>query len=209
MREPKIRGQLIEEKPNLIKPIPRRAQVSPIGIYSSFQPWQKPSKPLHKLATIPENDNQLTEENATNESGVSLCATNDQNTSYEAQANIDHEMEKKFKRIISNRHSARRSRLKNLAHMIELENRAKSYEKGINILHNQIAGQQNEQRLLQIEFHTLKLNMAAHEKQRILQEVEIEKNRAEVDRLREVQRKLALEAQSRRMPNLTSLQIQL
>ncbi|RDX71539.1 hypothetical protein CR513_49101, partial [Mucuna pruriens] len=49
--------------------------------------------------------------------------------------------------------------------------------------------------------------MAASEKHRILQQVEIEKNRAEADRLREVERKLAGEAQASRMLNLTCLQL--
>ncbi|TKY56507.1 Basic leucine zipper 6 [Spatholobus suberectus] len=209
MRDLKIRGDLVEEqswpkKPTLVKPIPRRAQArGSIGVGSSFQPWRKPYKPLHKLATIPENDNHITEENVANGG----AAANDQNTSNEAEANIEQETVKQLKRIISNRHSARRSRLKKLAYMEDLENTAKSCKDKIALLHRQIEAQQNEQRLLQIEHHRLKFHMAACEKQRILREVEIEKNRAEVDRLKEVQRKLAAEAQPRRMLNLTSLQL--
>ncbi|KAG2391549.1 uncharacterized protein HKW66_Vig0126900 [Vigna angularis] len=170
MGEVKIRGNPVEEKtwskiPTLIKPIPLRAQ-----------PWQKPSNPLHKLATIPENDHILTEENP----------NGDHNTSNEVQANIEQEMTNKFKRIVSNRHAARRSRLKKLAYIDELENELKAYE------------QRKKHLSLEIEHHTLKFHLAAREKQRILQEVEIEKNRAEVDKMLEVQR---------RMVNFRSLQL--
>jgi len=90
MGELKIRGNLAEEKlwpkiPTLIKPIPLRPQAT------SFQPWQKPSHPLHKLPTIPENDHILTEENSAN---------GDHNTSNEAQANMEQEMENEFKRYV-------------------------------------------------------------------------------------------------------------
>ncbi|RDX71538.1 hypothetical protein CR513_49100, partial [Mucuna pruriens] len=131
MGDLKIRGELVEEqlwpkKSTLIKPIPRRAQSNvPIGAGSSFQPWPKPCK----LATVPENDNLLTEENAANGSGVTFGAANDHNTAYETLPNIDQETEKRNKRIVSNRYSARRSRLKKLAYMEDLENIVKSYKR--------------------------------------------------------------------------------
>ncbi|WVY90856.1 hypothetical protein V8G54_036370 [Vigna mungo] len=182
MGELKIRGNLVEEKtwskiPTLIKPIPLRAQ-----------PWQKHFNPLHKLPTIPENDHILTEENP----------NGDHNTSNEVQANIEQEMKNKFKRIVSNRHAARRSRLKKLAYIDELENELKSYERKKEVLHGQIAEQRKKHLSLEIENHTLKFHLAAREKQRILQEVEIEKNRAEVDRMFQVHR---------RMVNFRSLQL--
>ncbi|XP_020236487.1 basic leucine zipper 61-like isoform X2 [Cajanus cajan] len=167
MGELRIRSDLVEnelwpKKPTLIKPIPMRAQSNvSIGYGSSFQPWQKPSNPVNELVTIPENDNHLTEENA---------SINDHNTANEAQPNIEHETKKKLKRIISNRHSARRSRLKKLAYMEDLENIVKSHKKKIEFLNEQIAEQEKEQLLLQIEHHTLKYHMAAREKHRILQE---------------------------------------
>ncbi|ESW14174.1 hypothetical protein PHAVU_008G258900 [Phaseolus vulgaris] len=161
--------------PTLIKPIPLRPQ--------------KPSYPLHKLPTIPENDHILTEENSVN---------GDHNTSNEAQPNIEQEQGNNFNRIVSNRHSARRSRLRKLAYIEDLENALKSYERKKDILHGQIAEQRKKQLVLEIEHHTLKFHVAAREKQRILQEVEIEKNRAEVDRMLEMQR---------RMVNFTSLQL--
>ncbi|KAL2317460.1 hypothetical protein Fmac_031336 [Flemingia macrophylla] len=204
MGEVRIRSDLVEDelrakKSTLIKPIPIRAQANAsIGFGSSFQPWQKPCNPVRKLATIPENDNHLTEGNA---------SMNDLNTPYEAQPDIEQETKKRLKRIISNRHSARRSRLKKLAYMEDLEHMVNSHKKKIEFLNEQIAEQEKEQLLLQIEHHTLKYHMAAREKQRILQEVEIEKNKAEEARLRELQRKLAAEAQARKMLNFTSLQL--
>ncbi|KAG4955002.1 hypothetical protein JHK82_040574 [Glycine max] len=196
MGDLKIRGDIVEEqlwpqKPTLIKPIPQRAQANvPIGVGPSFQQRQKPSKPLPKLATIPENDNLSTEENTTNEGGAAFVDANNQNISNEAQANTEQEMERKFRRTISNRFSARRSRLKKLAYMAELESKAKSFENTISLLREQIAAEQNEQKLLQIEHHTLKFQMAACEKQRIVLEAEFEKNKAEADRLCELQSRM-------------------
>ncbi|CAJ1970661.1 unnamed protein product [Sphenostylis stenocarpa] len=163
----------LKSRGTLIKPIPLRAQAM------SSQPWRKPSNPLHKLATIPENDVILTEENSGN---------GDRNTSNEALANIQEKMENKFKR----------SRLKKVAYVEELENELRLYERKKEIVNGQIAEQRKKQVLLQIEHHSLRFHVAAREKQRILQEAEIEKNRAEVDRMLEVQR---------RMINLTSLQL--
>ncbi|XP_027941821.1 basic leucine zipper 34-like [Vigna unguiculata] len=182
MEEVKITGNLIEEKiwskiPILVKPVPLRPQ-----------PWRKPSKPLQKLPTIPENDQILTEGNL----------NGDHNNFNELQPNIEQEMRNKFKRIVSNRYAARRSRLKKLAYVEELENELKSCERKREVLHGEIAEQRKKHLSLEIENHTLKFHLAAREKQRILQEVEIEKNRAEVGRMMEVQR---------RMVNLRSLQL--
>jgi len=84
MEEVKITGNLIEEKiwskiPILVKPVPLRPQ-----------PWRKPSKPLQKLPTIPENDQILTEENL----------NGDHNNFNELQPNIEQEMRNKFKRYV-------------------------------------------------------------------------------------------------------------
>ncbi|XP_061347138.1 transcription factor TGA7-like [Gastrolobium bilobum] len=220
----KIGGHLAEEqscpkKPTLVKPLPLRAPAKVLlGTGSSFQPWNKPSGNIIGLGIAEasssgmENNKQNIEnsnsdhpakENPTNGGG----ATTDDNTT-KTDCNTKPEiMDRKLKRIISNRHSAQRSRMKKKAYVEDLESKAKSYKEKIAQLHPQIEAEQSQLHLLQINQHKLKLHMAAREKQRILQEVAIEKNRAEVDRLRELQRKLIAEAQARMMNSGASLQL--
>ncbi|KAE9596056.1 putative transcription factor bZIP family [Lupinus albus] len=116
-----------------------------------------------------------------------------------------------LQRILSNRLSAQKSRLKKNAHVSDLESKAKYFEDHVGFLYRQITAQKNRNQMLQIEQHQLKLRMAACEKQRVLDEGVIEKNIAELERLKELHmRKLTAEAQAgpSRMLNMSgSVQI--
>ncbi|KAK7305442.1 hypothetical protein VNO77_43348 [Canavalia gladiata] len=112
--------------------------------------------------------------------------------------NTIHEMDpRRLKRILANRASSHRSRIRKMEYIEDLEEKTKSYQDKIVLLQPQIVAFKNHQRLLLIEQHKLKLQMAAREKERILQEVEIEKNKEEVNRLSELREKLLVEASAR------------
>ncbi|KAJ1377463.1 Basic-leucine zipper domain [Sesbania bispinosa] len=83
---------------------------------------------------------------------------------------------KRLERIIANRASAQRSRVRKIEYVAGLEEKAKTY---------------------QIEQHKLKLQMAIYEKERILQEVEIEKNKQDIKRLNELHKQLETEAREK------------
>ncbi|KAJ1377458.1 Basic-leucine zipper domain [Sesbania bispinosa] len=104
---------------------------------------------------------------------------------------------KRLERIIANRASAQRSRMRKIEYVAGLEEKAKTYQNKINHLHPQIVACKHRQQLLQIEQHKLKLEMAIYEKERILQEVEIEKNKQDIKRLNELHKQVETEAREK------------
>ncbi|OIW04380.1 hypothetical protein TanjilG_32572 [Lupinus angustifolius] len=204
------------KKPTLIKPLPIRASINiPFGASgSSFKPWKRPSSnyidalDVAKENSIPtkpnsppaenenkeimENSNPISDEMVNNGDGA---PSGDVDKTDEAQINqlslecsFKSETDARLKRILSNRLSAQKSRLKKNAHVADLEGKAKYFQDHIGFLYRQMTSQKNRNQLLQIEQHQLKLRMAA---------CVIEKNIAEMERLKELhRRKLAAEAQA-------------
>ncbi|KAF1868956.1 hypothetical protein Lal_00048236 [Lupinus albus] len=219
--------QSCSKKHTILKPLPVRASANvPLGASgSSFKPWKKPSAnyinglyvavaSMHSetkpnIAHAENENNQIMESSTSNSEeklNIGLSATSGYVTETgEGQVNqlgLDCSfkseiMDPKLKRVISNRLSAQKSRLKRNACLADLESKAKYFKEHIAFLYRQIEAQKNRNQLLQIEQHQLKLHMATCEKQRVLDEVVIEKNKAEVERLKELQlKKLAAEAPS-------------
>ncbi|CAL0315616.1 unnamed protein product [Lupinus luteus] len=217
--------QSLSKKPTLIKPLPIRASVNiPFGASgSSFKPWKRassncidgldiaeensvPTKPNsppseNENKQIMENSTPISEEMLNNGDGApSGCEDKTgegQINQVSMECSFKSETDARLKRILSNRLSAQKSRLKKNAHVADLESKAKYFEDNIGFLYRQIGAQKNRNQLLQIEQHQLKLRMAACEKQRVLDEGMIEKNIAELERLKELHmRKLTAEAQA-------------
>ncbi|KAJ4840519.1 hypothetical protein Tsubulata_000461 [Turnera subulata] len=77
--------------------------------------------------------------------------------------NLDPKMDpKKLKRIISNRVSAQKSRLKKLQYVAEMERRVKALEHEIALLSPKVALYRSRQQFLQIEHNKLNTEMSAH-----------------------------------------------
>ncbi|KAI4305323.1 hypothetical protein L6164_028694 [Bauhinia variegata] len=108
---------------------------------------------------------------------------------------------KRFNRIQRNRVHAQRSRLKKMKHVSDLEVRAKSLQTNITAMLRQLGAYREKQQLLRIEQATLKLKIAASEKQRVLQEDEIEKSKAKLNKLWLLQNRQELSQVQGRMPN--------
>ncbi|KAK7276031.1 hypothetical protein RIF29_17162 [Crotalaria pallida] len=194
--EKRTGGDLAEEdqswskKPaTVFKPLPLRASANvPLGAGSSFRPWTKPSAGSNSVTKPPmsapaaEIENRLNmEKNLTPTSEVvKLINSGAGGSATSGYANADitaksgggqgeqPEMDAKLKRILSNRLSAQKFRMKKNAHVIDLEHNAQTMKAHIALLHEEIAEREKEKQYLQIEQHQLKLRMAAHEKLRIL-----------------------------------------
>ncbi|KAF2296835.1 hypothetical protein GH714_007035 [Hevea brasiliensis] len=108
---------------------------------------------------------------------------------------------KKLKRIISNRVSAQKSRMKKLQYVTEMERKAKALETEIAALHPQVALYRNQQQLLQMEQSRLNQEMSSCATNKILKDAEIEENKAEVNRLRQLH--LALQQQQKLQEQMT------
>ncbi|CAL0307733.1 unnamed protein product [Lupinus luteus] len=144
------------KKPTILKPLPIRASANvPLGSYgSSFKPWKKPcgnyinglcvaeaSRNETKPNIAPaENENNQIMENSTSNSeerlNIGFGATSGYETETgEGQVNqlglecsFKSEMDPKLKRVISNRLSAQKSRLKRNACLADLESKAKYFK---------------------------------------------------------------------------------
>ncbi|KAL4299818.1 hypothetical protein HN51_050479 [Arachis hypogaea] len=177
----RLEEQSWPKKPTLIKPLPlRNSAKTPLCFGSSFKPWKNPS---HDSIII-----DCDQDNHTNE--VQLGSSS--NTNLEMDP-------KRLKRIMANRNSAQKTREKNNAYVADLENKSKGYEEQIAVILSQIESEQSQVNTLRMEQHKLKLLMATCEKQRLIQEASIEKNKGEVERLRGLQLKLADEAKQARV----------
>ncbi|KAF5470404.1 hypothetical protein F2P56_010922 [Juglans regia] len=93
---------------------------------------------------------------------------------------------KKMKRIISNRVSAQKSRMKKLHYVTDMERKVKALEAQIAVLSPQVALYKNQQRLLQMEQRSLNQQMLHFSTNKIFRDAEIEENKAEVNRLRQL-----------------------
>ncbi|KAL2332997.1 hypothetical protein Fmac_014210 [Flemingia macrophylla] len=93
--------------------------------------------------------------------------------------------DKRRRRIISNRLSAQRSRLKKLRSFANVEFQAKFFEDQIAELQQQHASYENHKQLLMAEEQKLKQEMEFLQTETLLIDAEIEKNKGEANRLRE------------------------
>ncbi|XP_031271787.1 basic leucine zipper 19-like [Pistacia vera] len=101
--------------------------------------------------------------------------------------NIDPNMDpKRLRRIISNRVSAQKSRLRKLQYLTDMERKVKFLEAQICVLNPQVEIYKNHQRRLEIEQERLNQCMATYRNNNMLRDVEIEENKAEVTRLRQL-----------------------
>ncbi|KAJ6716351.1 ACTIVATOR OF SPOMIN LUC3 [Salix koriyanagi] len=100
---------------------------------------------------------------------------------------IDPSMDpKRLKRVISNRVSAQKSRLKRLQYLADIESKVKALEEEIAALSPQVALYKSHHQALKMEQRMLSMEMSARTSNKILKDVEIEDNKAEVSRLRQL-----------------------
>ncbi|XP_040873720.1 basic leucine zipper 6-like [Glycine max] len=128
---------------------------------------------------------------STHDAGVNFNT----NQTYEGQAskpglnfNMATKMEdpKRLRRIMANRVSSKRYRLKKLDRMDQLEKQIKVIRQHISNFRRQIREAKKKQQLLRMEQHHLKFRIATFHDEKIVREAEIGKNREEVKRLREL-----------------------
>ncbi|WVY95394.1 hypothetical protein V8G54_034482 [Vigna mungo] len=93
---------------------------------------------------------------------------------------------KRLKRMMSNRVSSEKYRKKKMFYIDHLENEFRTLRQQISNIRYQIQKTKNAHHSLLIEQHQVKLQIAAFQKDRIIKEVEIEKNIAEGNRLRKL-----------------------
>ncbi|KDP45769.1 hypothetical protein JCGZ_17376 [Jatropha curcas] len=195
------RKRLIDVKPFQMMP----PSTLPLLAPTSFQVWKKPyymknssssttsgtKNPL-KSFTI---DSLESDRNSTNHDIVASGGDRNLSNIDEKEAGVhgrlgrdlDPNMDpKKLKRIISNRVSAQKSRMKKLHYVTEMERKAKALENKIAVLHPQVMMYRNQQHLLQMEQKRLSQEMSARATTKILKDAEIEENKAEVNRLRQL-----------------------
>ncbi|XP_050217685.2 basic leucine zipper 34 [Mercurialis annua] len=93
---------------------------------------------------------------------------------------------KKLKRIISNRVSAQKSRMKKLHYVSEMEAKVKALEAEIAVLQPQVLMFTTQQQLLQMEQKSLHHQLSARTNTKLLKDAEIEENKAQLNTLREL-----------------------
>ncbi|XP_024634655.1 basic leucine zipper 34-like [Medicago truncatula] len=177
------------KKSNMVRPFSN-------GSSSAFRPWQPSwmSIGLGKQEASRSGVKATPQANTTNNMSGGSASAN-VGVGDQATQNLD---PKRLKRIEANRVSSHKSRLKKLDYIADLEEMEKNLQAKLSFLRPQVEAYENQQRLLNLERHQLRLQIAVREKERILQEVEIENKRAEVNRLRELEKKLVAEAQNKR-----------
>ncbi|WCJ34770.1 Basic leucine zipper 19 [Euphorbia peplus] len=109
---------------------------------------------------------------------------------------------RKLRRIISNRVSAQKSRMKKIQYVSEMEKKAKALEATIAVLRPQVVMYRNKQQLLEMEQKTLTQEISSRASKKLLNNEEIEENKAEVNRLR----KLYLVQEGERMEEASNIQ---
>ncbi|KAI4305330.1 hypothetical protein L6164_028701 [Bauhinia variegata] len=93
---------------------------------------------------------------------------------------------KKLQRVMANRISAQKSRIKKKFYVADLERKARILQDETNLLLSQVATYTKEIQILIMENQNMIQKMADLEKMKIIQEAEIEKNKAELCMLREI-----------------------
>ncbi|XP_068311130.1 basic leucine zipper 61-like [Pyrus communis] len=93
---------------------------------------------------------------------------------------------RKLKRIISNRASAQKSRLKKVQYVMEMEKKAKTLESQIAFLSPQVEFYTHQKQFLQMEQKSLNGKITAYNNDKIQKDAEIEATKKEVARLREL-----------------------
>ncbi|KAG7037008.1 Basic leucine zipper 34, partial [Cucurbita argyrosperma subsp. argyrosperma] len=96
---------------------------------------------------------------------------------------------RKLKRIMSNRVSAQKSRLKKVQYVADMERKLKALEAHIAILSPQVELYKNQQQVLQMEQKTLNQKILCCSRNKLMRDAEIEENKAELNRLRELHMK--------------------
>ncbi|KAJ7959849.1 Basic-leucine zipper transcription factor family protein [Quillaja saponaria] len=96
---------------------------------------------------------------------------------------------KKLKRILSNRVSAQKSRMKKIQYVTDTENKVKDLQAQIDLLSPEVAAYKNHHQMLILEHQGLNQKLTACTQKKTLTEAEIEKNKVEVNRLRELHKK--------------------
>ncbi|XP_040361920.1 basic leucine zipper 34-like [Rosa chinensis] len=97
---------------------------------------------------------------------------------------------RKLKRILSNRVSAQKSRLKKLQYVAEMEKKAKALEAQVALLSPQVEFFKNQNYFLQMEQHALNESISVRAVDKLHKDALIEANKEEVQRLRLLQLKI-------------------
>ncbi|XVF46217.1 hypothetical protein PTKIN_Ptkin03bG0009700 [Pterospermum kingtungense] len=104
--------------------------------------------------------------------------------------NLDLTMDpKKIRRVMSNRFSAHKARVKKIEHTTDMEKQAESYEIQISVLNSKFAQESENKKFLEMESKELNQRIAACANHIFMVDAQIEEKRAEINRLRQVQSK--------------------
>ncbi|KAK8494242.1 hypothetical protein V6N13_138558 [Hibiscus sabdariffa] len=103
---------------------------------------------------------------------------------------------KKLKRVLSNRLSAQRSRIRKLQHISDMEKKMEYLQILVAVLSSQVQQQKERQTFLRNEQEHLQNQLSACANRKIKVDAEIEEKKAEVKRLRELQLTLQMRAQN-------------
>ncbi|XVE58995.1 hypothetical protein DITRI_Ditri05aG0008700 [Diplodiscus trichospermus] len=171
------------------------AQMSPSNLPplapSSFRAWQKPYCMSHVGAggsssgTQISSDQNLTLQTSPCDNIVNPEAGNA--VQGRRGRDLDPNMDpKKLKRVMSNRLSAQKSRVKKLQHVYDMERKAEHLETVIALLSPQVAQEKEKKYLLQMEQNNLKQRINACANRKMIVDAEIEEKRAEISRLRQL-----------------------
>ncbi|KAI9091684.1 hypothetical protein K1719_028127 [Acacia pycnantha] len=96
---------------------------------------------------------------------------------------------RKLKRVLSNRMSAHRSRLRKLEHVANLERQCVQLKNQITVLKPQFEAFGNLKHMLMLEQTVLTQRVEALENERLVKQAEIERNQEEVYMLREIEKR--------------------
>ncbi|KAL3580118.1 hypothetical protein D5086_017953 [Populus alba] len=93
---------------------------------------------------------------------------------------------KRLRRVLSNRVSAQKSRLKRLQYLADIERKVKALEEEIADLSPRVALYRSHHQALKMEQKMLNMEISAQTSNKMLKHAEIEENKAEVSRLRQL-----------------------
>ncbi|XP_040966486.1 basic leucine zipper 61-like, partial [Gossypium hirsutum] len=94
---------------------------------------------------------------------------------------------KKLKRVISNRLSAQRSRIRKIQRLCDMEKKVQSLETLVAVLSSKVQREKDKQFLLRIEQQELRERIEAFANRETMVDARIEKRRAEIESLRQPQ----------------------
>ncbi|KAK2972878.1 hypothetical protein RJ640_001911 [Escallonia rubra] len=162
-------------------------------IATSVGPCSNPSSPSDHNSINDDHkqtppDQQLHQPRTETEEAESSCKSDGQLTPYATEDNSNDKIfdPKRIKRILANRQSAQRSRVRKLQYISELERSVNSLQAEVSVLSPRVAFLDHQRLVLNVDNSVIKQRLAALAQDKVFKDAHQEALKREIERLRQV-----------------------